>query len=315
MKVLTHLRFLISVVALSISGYAALAQNDAVASAKVDALQLIVGDQLRMFVEVKHNNTQSKITWTALPDSFNHLEVVERGKIDTFVQGANVTYKQRIVITGFDSGSFVIPPLSFQVTPQSGDPYAVATDSFRILVQTVPVDTTKPFKGIKNIFLVKGSWLDYLMYIIAGIILIILAVVTTRYFMKNKKVAPPRPSAPKESLHDKTIRLLRELEEQKLWQSGKIKEYYTQLTDIVRIYIEERFNTAAMELTTDELLHKARMRADMQPYFPQLTQVLQMADLAKFAKAEPLPEEHTAAMASAIAFVTSSKQTVTETLS
>lgn len=292
------------------------AQSDASVHAKIDAVQITVGDQIRVFLEAQHDVQKSKLTWAVVPDSFDHLEVVERGKIDTLKQGNIEIYKQRLLVTGFDSGKFTIPSMVFAVTPTDGATYNLQTDSFSVVVQTVPVDTTKPFKGIKGIFQVPSSWMDYLLYIIIAAVLIIAAILITAYIVRKRKNRPVVvPAAPVISLHDRTMRLFDELEAQQLWQAGKVKEYYTQLTDILRLYIEERFNTAAMELTTDELLHKARMRADMQPYFLQLEQVLHMADLAKFAKAQPLPEEHTAAMASARAYVNASKQTVTETVS
>ena len=109
------------------------------------------------------------------------------------------------------------------------------------------------------------------------------------------------------------FRRLDELEKKNLWQSDRIKEYYTELTDIIRIYIEDRFNTPAMELTTDELLYKAKMHKSLQPYRQLLETILTTADLAKFAKAQPLPEEHTTAMENARQFVISSKPVVTET--
>ena len=75
----------------------------------------------------------------------------------------------------------------------------------------------------------------------------------------------------------------------------------------MRGYIEERFNTHALELTTDELLTKVQLTKDLQPYYTTLSIILHTADLAKFAKAQPLPQEHTEAMENAIQFVKSSK--------
>ena len=283
------------------------AQGDAKAGARMDATRITVGDQARLFIEVQNNPSTGRVQWAAIPDSFNNLEIIERGKIDTLKQGGFVTYKQRLVITGFDSGLFKVPSFTFSIIPNSGAAYTVQTDSFNLLVQTIAVDTTKGFKGIKGIVYVKSNWQDYIWYIAGAILFILLAVFVVIYFLKNKKVAAPVPQGPVESLQDKTLRLLDELETRQLWQKNQVKQYYVELTDIVRNYIEQRFHTPAMELTTDELLYKAQLLKDLQPYQSVLSVILTTADLAKFAKAQPLPQEHTGAMEKAKEFVNSSR--------
>jgi len=290
-----------------------LAQGTAKAEARLDARQISVGDQARLFIEVQNDPSTGRVEWAVIPDSFNSLEVVERGKIDTLRQGQGVTYRQRLIITGFDSGMFKVPPVVFSIIPNSGAPYTVQTDSFNLLVQTVAVDTTKGFRGIKGIVYVKSTWMDYLPYIIGGALLLVLIIVALVYYLRKKKVAPPVPQGPVESLQDKTLRMLAELEARQLWQKTKVKEYYIELTDIVRNYIEERFNTPAMELTTDELLYKAQLLKDLQPYVSILSVILTTADLAKFAKAQPLPQEHTDVMEKAREFVSSSRPVIIET--
>ncbi len=294
-------------------GGARLRGEDASAGARMDARQIVVGDQARLFIEVKNNPSTGRLQWATIPDTVNDLEIVERGKIDTLAQGGFVTYRQRLLITGFDSGMFKLPPFVFSVIPNSGTPYTIQTDSFSLLVQTVAVDTTKGFKGIKNIIYVKSTWRDYIWYFIGGIILIILTVFVVLYFIRNKKIAPPKPQGPVETLQDKTLRLLSELDTRQLWQKNQVKEYYVELTDIIRNYIEERFHTPAMELTTDELLYKVQLHRELQPYQTLLSVILHTADLAKFAKAQPLPQEHTDAMEKACEFVNTSRPVIIET--
>ena len=291
----------------------AVAQGTAKADARLDARQISVGDQARLFLEVQNDPSTGRVEWAAIPDSFNNLEIVERGKIDTVKQGAAVIYRQRLVITGFDSGMCKVPSFAFSIIPNSGAPYTVQTDSFGLLVQTMAVDTTKGFRGIKGIVYVKGSWKDYIPYIIGAVLFVALLVFVFVYFLKNKKVAPPPPQGPVESLQDKTLRMLAALDAKQLWQKKQVKEYYVELTDIVRNYIEQRFRTPALELTTDELLTKAQMLRELQPHVSQLSVILTTADLAKFAKAQPLPQEHTDAMEKAKELVNSSRPVIIET--
>ena len=291
--------------------FQAAAQGDAKAGAQLDVRQISVGDQARLFINIEHNPAASSIQWAVIPDTFNNLEVVERGRIDTLKQGSMVTYRQRLLITGFDSGVFKIPPFVFSVIPKGGTPYTIQTDSFPLVVQSVAVDTTKGFKGIKGIIYVKSSWRDYLGLLVGGLLFLVLLVFVIIYFVKNRK-AKPKPQGPVESLQDYALRLLSELEARQLWQKKQVKEYYVQLTDIVRNYIEHRFGTAAMELTTDEMLAKSLELKEMQPYHDLLAQILQTADLAKFAKFQPLPQEHTDTMEKARQFISTSRPVVAE---
>lgn len=295
---------------LLLAGYTSFAQDEKV-GARIDAAQITVGDQARLFVEAQHNPATSKLQWAAIPDTFNGLEIAEKGKIDTIKNGNLVTYKQRLLITGFDSGMHVVPRFIFTVLPNSGTPQTLQTDSFPILVQPVAVDTTKPFKGIKDIVGVESSWKDYIGYIIGGILLAVLIAVVIVYLRKRKQPAPaPIPEGPKETPNEKAIRLLNELEQQKLWENNNPKEYHTQLVDILRIYMEERFGVNVMELTSDEILHKVALHKEMTSHRMLLSNIFYTADLAKFAKAQPTPQEHMAAMDYAKQFIMATKPVV-----
>ncbi len=275
---------------------------------KIDPTQIVIGDQARLFISATVDSTKSQLRWAAIPDTFNTLEIVEKGKIDTTRNSATINLRQRLLITGFDSGSFLIPRFSFLSINKNGTTDTLFTDSFRIAVSTIAVDTSKAFKDIKTIATVASSWTDYLPQILGGIIAIALLVGIIVYLIERRKkkgkiVAEERA----ETYHERAIRLLTELDKKQLWQQNKPKEYYTELSEIVRQYIELRFNTNAMELTTDELLQKAKKHREMVQYRKSLKPLLQAADLAKFAKANPLPEEHIEALELALQFVRISK--------
>jgi hypothetical protein len=294
------------------------AQGEARVTARISAAQIAVGDQVKLFLEAQNNPSAGRLQWANIPDSVNGLEIIEKGKIDTVTSGSFVTYRQRLIITGFDSGMFQVPSLVFSVfKPDGSAPLELRSDSFQLLVQTLAVDTTKAFKPIKGIIFVKTTWMDYLVYIIIGGLIVLVLAVIGVYLWKNKKPEPPKPPKPAEPLYDRTMRLLDELDAKQLWQKNKVKDYYVELTDIVRGYIEERFGTKAMELTTDELLTKVRHTKDLMAYYERLSMILTTADLAKFAKAQPLPQEHVDAMEHAKTFVNQTKpiiiQPTTET--
>ncbi|HXS37619.1 MAG TPA: hypothetical protein VN721_13025 [Flavipsychrobacter sp.] len=286
-------------------------QGNATASIRTDAAQIVVGDQAHLFIEVHNNPGEGRLQWAEMPDTFNHLQIVERSKIDTAKEGNTYSYKQRITITGFDSGAFTIPAFVFSVIPNTGTPYTVQTDSLKLSVNTIAVDTTKPFKPIKGIILIKGSWLDYIWIIVGALIFILLVVFIIIYFVVNKKTPIPQTTnVPNETLEEKILRILAELDAQQLWQNKKVKEYYVQLTDIIRYYIEQRFKTPALELTTNQILQTADTNKEMQPHKALLASILYTADLAKFAKAQPFPHEHIAAMENARQFVEATRPVI-----
>lgn len=297
--------YLITLMVLCISATA----QKSIIDVKVDPQQILIGDQVRYFITANLDTNNTKLFWLQMPDTFNKLEVVERGKIDTvFKSGSAVTYKQRITLTGFDSGMFQIPRFHYlSISKSLGTIDTFFTDSFNIMVNTVMVDTTKPFKEIKGIEQVQVSWLDNLSMLIGLILLIIATVLITWYLIKRNK-SKPKAVTSNLSLTDKTLKLLQELEQKQLWQQDKLKDYYTELSIIIRQYMEQRFSIQAMELTTEELLKVVKKHKDMSKYNDSIKPMLLAADLAKFAKAKPLPSDCIEAIELSKKFVISSKQ-------
>ena len=291
------------------------AQNgDAKAGVRIDVTHITVGDAARVFLEISHNPATSAIQWAQLPDTFSKLEIVDRTPIDTIKNGSLITYKQRLSVTGFDSGVYTIPSFQFTVLPQGGTPYLLPTDSLQLLVQTVAVDTTKAFRPIKGVITVQYTWRDYIWVIIGALIFLILAAFVILYFVRNKRnKVPVKVDVPTISLEEKAQSLLQALDNEQLWQKGQVKEYYVRLTDILRGYVEARYQTAALELTTDELIEKARITPGLLTIAQPLETILRTADLAKFAKAQPLPQEHIQSMELARSIIATAKPAPVQT--
>lgn len=275
--------------------------------ARVDARKITIGDQVKLWLEVKAGKPGDKIIWPQFTDSLKGLELVEKGKIDTVSGKDSFLLKQRLLVTGFDSGQYYIPSYAFRIV-SGGQTYDLSTDSILIDVQTIAVDTAKAFKPIKDIVAVPFSLWDYWQVIVAAILLIGFGIFIWIYFYKNRKTkVPVVTKVPPEKAHEKALRLLAALKEKQLSESGRVKEYYSELTDITRTYLEERFDIAALEQTTDELLALLKKqndsRSELRKVRPELKLILRTADLAKFAKASPLPHEDSACMAAAIEVV------------
>ena len=123
------------------------------------------------------------------------------------------------------------------------------------------------------------AWALFLICVIAYIV---------KRIRAKKSLIPFKKEEPKLPPHEQAIKELDEIKQQKLWQQGRSKEYYTLITDTLRKYIEERFGINAMEMTSGEILELIRKNSEAQSVYDNLRQILQLADFVKFAKMNPL---------------------------
>lgn len=276
-------------------GFPTIGQAQNPVSASISAGKILIGDQINVWLDYKQISPEvPNLKWAQLPDSIPGLVWVEKGKIDTLKTKDSFILKQKLTLTSFDSGAYVIPSLTFSLTNKNGQQILLHSDSFMVQVQTIAVDTTKAFKPIKDVRQMPITWLDYWKPIALGLLGLILLVLFLLYFFKwrRRKKKPEITSVPPEKAHERALRLLAELKAKKLWQSGEVKAYYENLSQIVRSYLENRFAIPSLERTTDELLRDTHKMAALKPFRKQLRMILQTADLAKFARATPLAEEH-----------------------
>ena len=198
-----------------------------------------------------------------------------------------------------------MPPLAFQYSSQNDTTKKiVSTSPVVIRAHGISVDTTKDIKDIKPPMTVPISFAEILPYLIAVVVIVGLGILLY-YYMRKKRlkelgIEEKMPSRP---AHEVALEALRALEAERLWQRGKVKEYYSQLTDIVRMYIERRLLVKAMEITTDEIMTASEIVALEKKPKESLRKILVCADLVKFAKLLPLQEENEKSISLAISFV------------
>lgn len=271
--------------------------------AKIDSPSIKIGQQFQLTLQAAIKDSGIQLNWAQVPDSFNHLLVVDKSERDTVKKGNEIIYSQKYTLTGFDSGNWTIPAFNFPfITAENSTSDSLSTDSLLIQVNTVPVDTTKPFKPIKEIRQVPFNIWNYWPYILAGLIILFLLIYFI-FFYKKKKKTEAEEVIPQEPPYEQAIKNLRDLENKKLWQQGEIKHYYSRLTDVLRLYIERQFKINALEQTSDELLEKIKPVTRLNQQRNNLQYILQTADLAKFARLQPQPEEHEACMKKAYEIV------------
>lgn len=259
-----------------------------------DTTTILIGQQFNLQLILSHPKAQV-VNWIDIPDTLGKLEVVNKSALDTLPSDpALLRLRQVLTITCFDSGYYVIPPFQFSYK-QAGDTTSLiaATRPLLITVNTIPVDTTKAIKAIKAPVEVPWTLADFLPYI--GIVILLALLIWLVLFLKKKfkkKEVLFTPTIPTRPAHEIALEELKKLEDEKIWQQGDFKQYHTRLTDIIRQYIENRWQIPALEQTTDEIVagfSKGMLPAEL---LEKLRSTLQMADLVKFAKMVPVAYEN-----------------------
>lgn len=258
----------------------------------IDTNNILIGDQIKYSIKLYPTESE-RVILPPLQDSIGKFIIVSRTNLDTLIENKIKYLKQSFILTTFDTGVFHIPSLQFGFVVDSDTTYFL-TDSYQIQIKTLTVDTTKPIKDIKPIIELPFTLKDYILYILLALLFIALAI-GTYYYLKNwkPKVKEYLPYDPKIPPHIQALKDLNELERQKLWQRGLIKDYYSRISEILRMYLERRFNFLALESTTNEIMYHFNQVISSAEITKQLKELLELSDLVKFAKFIPPTEEHT----------------------
>lgn len=259
----------------------------------IDSTQILIGDYLRAEVNITVPKQSPFLFSKLLPEEIAPIEIINISKFDTLVSENQYSLHQTITVTCFDSGSYYFPSLSIFTL----DSILLAqSDSLYFSVSPVPVDTTAAIKDIKLPVKVRITFKELLPYILIAVgcvIIILLAIwLILKYAKKKVKVELKVRVKPKEPAHIIALRNLDALRHKKLWQAGLVKEYYSELTDIIRIYLKDRWDIDAMEMTSNEIFEAVRQVKLDSEQENQLSFILTTADLVKFAKSKPLPDDH-----------------------
>ena len=277
--------------------------------AKLDTNAMLIGDHVGMTLKYT-GPAKSQVIWPFLPDTIlGNITVIGRGKVDTTYtpDKKSVTYSQLLNITCYDSGFYTVPsiPFHYRLLPDTTGHVATTTMIF-LAVHTMKVDTTQAFKPIIGPLKVPITFREMLPWILGSLAAIALIVTGIWYFRKRKKKEPIFQLKPKVALppNEKALQEFEKLRIKKLWQNGKIKEYHSELTEILRRYIEDRFQVPALEQTSAEITGSLYNNADCsRNTLDKLNRLLILADMVKFAKAQPVATENDKSLTDGIEFV------------
>lgn len=280
-----------------------------VVSASIDSTMLMIGDQTAMHLQVTHEANepvQLPVFGETLQDG---IEIVDRSAIDTTtLPDGRIQLSQELMLTSFKDSLFAVQPIA--VT--SGEDTFWTEPMALNVIQPFEVDSSLAITDIKDIEKAPIWWWGIIRWILLVVLscgLIWLAFrLWNKYDKFHKKEEEPIDPELLRPADEVALEKLDEIKAQKIWKDGKIKEYQTELTDVVREYIGRRFGVQSTEKTSDETLRamKPLIEKDL---FERLKGMLQLADLVKFAKWHTTPDENESALTTAYDFVNETRVT------
>lgn len=240
------------------------------------------------------------------------LDIIKRSEVErTADADSNVIVKQQLTLMTFDTGQVQVPPVGLTYARSFDDPNRLKayTDPINLYSTTMAVDTTMAYKPIVEPIEAPVKFKEVFPWVL-GVLLLVLLIIGIWYWRKHRK---PKVDAegnivrgPVIPPYDKAVGDLENLRQQKLWQSGKVKEYFSSLTDIAREYIEGQFGVNAVEMTTDDILEEVKPLHFSSETYNKLKETMEVADLVKFAKYSSSNLESENAMNSMTDFVNES---------
>ncbi|MDY6301993.1 MAG: cell wall anchor protein [Bacteroidales bacterium] len=271
--------------------------------ARLDSASLLMGKTTALHLEITQDKAARGFFPNEQADTLNAMvEIAERLKADTTDLGNNrIQINRDLIIQSFDSGLWVIKPI----------PYVVNGDTAfcnQLTLKVLPVDVSQ-MKDIHDIKPVEDvpfnllDWLpDYWWAWLLGLLLIGGGIWVYRKYYK-KGINPLKPSKKRLPPYEEAMINLQTLKAAQLWQRGQEKEYFTGLTDILRVYIDRRFDINAVEMTSSQIIDTLKKNDETKAVNEQLEMILEVADIVKFANARPLADDNEVAYQRAVNFV------------
>ncbi len=274
------------------------------ATAGTDSSDYLIGDYINFSIRVEHANG-IRVTPPTLTDKLGQLEVI---KVNSVTKGEG--FEQfNYIISGYDSLRAVIPPLPIEYFIGTiSEPQITKTNEVVVFIHTLEVNANEEIKDVKQPIRIELDWEFWLLLALGILIAFALAYYLFRRFRKPKDAGRRIRTAPLLPGHAIALNALDELNQKKLWQQGKVKEYNTEITEIIRKYFEHRYSFNSLEKTTDETMSVLNNLMDNEKMIGITSSFLHNADMVKFAKFQPMPTVNEEMMVQALEIVEKTKR-------
>ncbi len=262
------------------------AQNIKV-NAKVDSTNYKIGDFINYTLEIKHPQ-DVKIKLPSIKDSIKVLDFIKQKKTQFLKSENEITEKYCFVFSKYDSAEVIIPKIKigyFNKTDSLNLKYITSNDIY-VSIMPLEVDAKADIKDVKQPIKIPYNWLLIIFIAIFVLTLVLIAI----YFWRKRKLAENKKNEEIKIILPpdvEALQALEELQKKELWQKGKLKEFHSQITYIIRKYLERQYDFPALEITSSEILEFILANNETQVILDQLKDFLTNADLVKFAKFTP----------------------------
>ena len=266
----------------------------------LDTSVIRIGEQTKLSISCNFKKGGAFV-WPNFNDTIiSGVEIIERTKVDSTETKDTITISQQFIITAFDSGNYYLPPIIFNETQK--------TEGLILNVKTIGLADDAELKDIKPPINAPYGWSDIWPFLLGILLVILIYFLLKKYVFVKKKTEVKRK--PKIILAPDVIALneFATLKDKELWQSGKLKQYHSKISEILRTYLEDRFQILALELPTYDILQSLRNKGMQSEDLHTLTTILQRADLAKYAKSKPTNSENDESMNQSVGFVKNTKK-------
>ncbi len=276
--------------------------------AKADTNLYLVGDYIKLTYRVEYREGV-KYSMPSIGDSLSELTFIKELPVQNFDRDDLLIDEYTYVFSKYDSAGVVVPSIKFRYTDKEGNVKTSFSNETAFEVKTIEVNTQDDIQDVKSPLRIPLDWLSILIYVLILIVVIAAAYLIYQKYIKKKEERVLTKPVIKIPPHELALKALRNLEEQKLWQQGKIKDYHSEITDIIRRYFEGRFNFPAMEMPSSDVLRNLK-NVNNDKVYKIAESFFNNADLVKFAKFQPMPSINEQMMKQAYEIVDTTKEVV-----
>ena len=285
--------------------------GNVIVKAKLDSATLVMGRQTVLHIEISQDKNVVGYFANENADTLtSKVEIAVKTDGDTTdIGNGRVQIKRDFILQSFDSGMYVLPPLQYVV---GKDTFLTPHQSLKVIA--VNVDTLKTvhdYKPVENVPFKLFDWVpdvisDYWwVYVIVLLVIAIGLFVYLKWLRKGE--LPLMPKKKRLPPYEEAMLHLEQLKQKQLWQAGQDKAYFTELTDILRVYIDRRFGINAVEMTSSQIIEVLRTNEETRAVNSLLNSILEVADFVKFANMRTLPDDNETAYQRALNFVNETK--------
>lgn len=264
-------------------------------SFKADRSALTVGDLVTLTLEVTHNADQTAVL-PRLQPQWGQFDVRAQTPVETVSNGdGTLTTSQQLQVTLFAPGTFETPDFPISVRNPNGTVEQVFPLPVRLTVNSILTGVDEGLKDIRSQADLSTPLWDQPLVRALAVLLAVAAIAAAAYYVyrrMNKNLTVPIPFMDTRTSWEIAIDELDRIERLDLPEDGHFKEHYTLVANAMRVYVQGMYLrdvtlVDAIDMTTDEIIAVLKKSSLHYNHLRLVIDLLQEADLVKFAKYAP----------------------------